>query len=484
MKMKRILPLIYVLLVLTACSHSREEEGGGGSAIRNTVDVIMKIYITSPTSSTRAYVTEESKVNSVALLVFERNNSLPNDAESATFLYSRTAWQQSGTTYRTTLPTGSNLDIYYAINADASLIASVNEGETFAEAYPKLVLTNPEALVKDNLPMWGILQGVTLSESDEVINLGTISLLRSVASTDIVIKDTSFNFEEGTIVYATNQGYLAHRFSDVSSATGQITGPLVPSGTTYTTSWTESATTNADSYQSIENVFYFFDNDATASTSQNYTKLIIKGSYDGGTATYYPLAFRNNNQEKIQAARNRKFTITVNNVHSDGYETIEEAMEADDVAVDYEVLEWDDYSNEIEVTTPDGTLYYVSFTDGRTAQVGDLRFSEAYLFFSSNAITWESGAPTNVTMWFTDDTTTTSTTGSVASDRFNVDLIQQSDGEYYFFITTLAAYAATSAGNYTQTVTVNIGDLLQFTITMTQLQNGWTQGSDNEVIVS
>lgn len=502
--MKKIYFIIAVLCIASLFASCNQDQAPDVLGFGDEVEVEMSI-ITSSMSQTRAKIDEEDIINNLCVLVFDAK-----DAETegdAKFLYYRHAWL-NGDNYRAILSTGSNRKIYLAANAkDLIEGAQLNKDvDTYASVRNKLIIKSeanpkgPKVLVNNKLPMWGIIDGVkTISESDDFVNLGTVKLLRSVASADISVKDVDFDFVGAYIVRATNQGYLMHESSNVKTENGNlvIDKPMVPNGTIYnfgnedSERWFHDATIDKYGFQSVLNKFYMFENDATASTASQtpqkyYTKMIVEGKYNNGGSTFYPLAFRNKNNEKVQVARNRKFEIFVNNVHGPGYPSIDEAKDSEDVNMGYEVVFWDDgYIDENIIV--DGP-YYVSFSGAKTILLANNANSKAKRWFSTNALIWDVDKPTNLTWSFGTITSTTpvATSNSIQNDRFKVELKKDTDDteSYYLEITALVDYKEEVAvfGEHIATLSIKMGRI-QFEITIEQVENGWKDGGNqNETL--
>lgn len=465
-----------VVAVFASCSRDHSEIGGISAG---EVEVALNI-VTATQHSTRAVIADESKINNLYVLVFDASSAEAQlDEQKAKYLYCRHAWLTGTDTYHTVLKTGAGLNLYFAANA-GSLIqdSEINAGDTYETVRGKLLLENPAQTLCDNIPMWGIALGKTIAESDTRVNLGTIRLLRSVASADISIIDKTFVFEQAHIVYAVTKGYLPHLNSNLTPE-GQIAILEVPASAAYDFSWSATPTVNSSGDASVENKFYMFENDATASTAHHYTKLIVEGKFNGHSSTFYPLAFRkDNDNKKIQAARNRKFMINVIKVNGDGYPSIDEAKEAEDVNMAYDVIEWDE--NEESYLIIDGPNF-VSFPSGKKAILSDQKNTDTRVYFSTNALTWNGGTPTNLTMSFASDLTGGTTSDRLFNDRFNVQLVQDAtdpSGEaYYFLITTKADYTDNTKGSRTATLYLRFGRI-QFHIHMEQVPNNWNSGND------
>lgn len=474
--MKNIYSIITVVSIVVLFLSCRQDYSSEIQIPAGEVEVEMNIL--APTlAHTRAWVVDEDKINNLYVLVF----SMPQGGseDDAAFLYYRHAWLSGTNTYRAVLKTGTNLNIYFAANVEDLILEADLEDDTytFAQVREKLILTKPNEIRKGNLPMWGVVSDKTISESNGLVNLGTVKLLRSVASADLEITDPQFGFENAGMVLATNKGFLMHEMGNVNSE-GKIIAPKVPENAVYNFgngyTWTEPATNNK-----VVNKFYMFENDATADTApdKRYTKLIVAGRYNGGGITYYPLSFYNANKTKVQVARNRKFDITITKVNGKGYPTVDEAINAEDVEMGFEVIIWDGYEYETEIIV-DGTKY-VSFPKGKTILLADQEESDALLWLSTNALEWVGESPANL-VWSFNNFITETTLDTISNDRFTVSITNKGDESYCLLAIADKAYEDVTGGSHEATLSIRVGNI-QFAIDLQQLENGWNEGSKHEV---
>jgi len=291
---------------------------------------------------TRSGETSESAINTVDVLVF--------GGTPKTFMYSRYAWQKSGSLYSATLKIGTDQDLYFAINARNVIEnANLTEGMSLNEAFALLVMENPESFnltgTNNGLPMWGCALGQTINDApsnSSVNNLGIIKLLRSVAAVEVSVTDDTFNLLEGSIAYGANKGLLAFSTANITpnfQSDFRTINPEIPAGMTTTKTWHRIPSGSNE----LKHVFYLYENDNQSA----HTKVILKGEWGGASPTFYPLSLRNpETDDKLPIKRNTKFIIIVTKVNGDGYATWEEARDAEAVNINYDVIIWDDLSDE------------------------------------------------------------------------------------------------------------------------------------------
>lgn len=313
-------------------------------------------------------------------------NASGTSAESeAVFEYARYAWYNSATaTYRTVLKIQDDVNLYFMANAKdmvEGLIASgdITKGMAFAAVREKLLLKDPHLLTNDNLPMSGHLPGKSITESATYLNLGTVKLLRSVASTDISVTSTDFELEQAHVAYGTSLGYLAYNSGDLMTGKISTTAtPRVPSAAGRDIEWavSPSAFTAGEPSYEVQNKLYMYENDADGTGTSRYTKLVLQGRYKDGDATYYPIAFRDDDtNEKIQVARNHKFSVTVTKVNGDGYVTIDRFVGNEKVIFSLEEAGIDGYPDGQTIDT-DGNLWVAVFDGYKVIKINPRKYND------------------------------------------------------------------------------------------------------------
>lgn len=419
---------------------------------------------------TRAPIASEDAIYTVDLLVFDASDA-SNEGE-AEYLYSRYAWLKSGSTYRAVLKEGEKLNVYFAINA-RSLIDAMNSDMasgttyTYADVKEMLVMsTSPDQISLTNgLPMWGMALNRTITDA-ATNNLGTIKLLRSVASTDITITASDFTLAKGHIVYGADKGYFPYSSTNVSTDF-QTLLPEAPGTITTIKEWNSTPTVA----NQINNVFYMYENDADGTGTKKQTKVILEGVWTGtggsGRTTFYPLAFRDPvSNAKHKVKRNFKYVIVITSVNGDGFGTLDEAKDAEDVNMDYEIIEWNQ-NNDGDIHI-DGTKYFS--ISSKSAVLSSQTGAVSELVFKTNY------ALGDILMKYNESDTGVADVIDT-HNRFKVEVLTKTvDGNTYtcFQITAKQGYG-TSDNPATLIVTVG---RIKFVIDMKQVQNKWELGGD------
>lgn len=439
----------------------------GGNCTRE-----IELRFTKISAATRAVA--DDAIVTVDILVFDGRGA---DTDNAKFLYSRYAWEKGGGVYATVLKTGSELDLYFAVNARDIVNGALTEGMTWSQAKTLLTMADPQNVGLDSgLPMWGFKLDHTISEGPAE-NLGVIRLLRSVASVDVTVTASNFSLGKGYLVYCADKGSLP--FSPGNAATdagGLVSGIQVPEPPASMATGAERSHTIApgDPANAIVDIFYMYENDAPAGGRKN-TKVILEGRWSGSQKTentFYPLSLRNKTTgEKMTVKRNAKFIIVVTGVHGDGYPTIDDAKEAEDLNVEYDVIEWNEWEDaDIIVDGP----YWFSIPSKSVLMPRDSG-KTAELRFSTNI------PVEDVLLRLAD--TDEGTAVLDAHPRFKVEVVQatDADGNPYncFRVTNKLDYGT---DDNPATIVVTAGRI-RFTLTVAQLDRSdgdWEWGGDTD----
>lgn len=471
--MNKIWLLLISLLVFISCN-----ENTVGDPLDTTggeVEVAMTIVTAG--AYARAYIAAEDALNDITILVVGSDGK---------FQYKKDAWAITANTFKSNLKIASGLTLYIASNAKTFLNSStiaplLVDGTDWSTIEPQLILTNnPNTIAYTNgLPMWSRLTGVNI-ENKPANDLGEVKLLRSIASTDITVTNTDFVLEEVYICFGADRGLLPYDPAAIAVVSGnpQASAPRTVTGMLTDKEWsTTSISSYASSYY-VNNHFYMYEN-ATSLTgihtaTSSPTKVVAKGRYKSGNSTYYPLAFRNPGatpETKLQVTRNCKYILIVTRVNGDGYGTLDEAKEAEDVNAKYEVIDWNiNGDNDIFV---DGTRY-VSVS-GKTATLYRPSGSTCFIAVSSNY------DEADILMkYLTADTGVNPLLDT--HSRFTVELTTI-DGQPGFLFTAKQAYGDGLPNDHETSMIVTAGRI-EFNIAIRQLNEdplGWNDGGNTGI---
>ncbi len=472
--MKLFIPLLCTLCLFASCKKDRETD-----KTPPTEGKQVEFRFNVPVSS-RAKVVDNA-INELDVLVFRRQAAYAADPQRSTFLYTRYAWRVSDGRWRTNLMPGEGLDLYFAVNSHALVqgLAPSVVGREYRDVAPMLVLSTPGPDIgTGGLPMWG---GIADKAILDIPNndLGTVELLRSVASTDIRITASDFTLQQAVLCYAADRGLLP--FASLSSQTPNVPGNMTSASTA---DWTY--TLGAGDGNKVEDIFYMYENDAPfagGNPQRRSTRLVLKGVWnnaDGsGMPTWYPIALRSEDaggeMVKSQVVRNNKYIVVITKVNGDGFPSFEEAKDAEGVNIDYEIIDWNQNTDGGIII--DGAQYiWIEHDrnerrDDRTAVVYRAAGSDDRVGFTTNIPLTDFTLSLNGGV-YPDPSDKT----AVMNSRFNVE-IKTENGKNYFNFTALAAYG-TSLNPSTLTV---VAGRIRFTLTVIQKDSDsrdWNDGGN------
>jgi hypothetical protein len=536
--MKKLFILVSALATLAACQKEVTRDGSAPVQIRISTGAEVG------GAMTRANNYSDEAVVRVDVLVFDNSEATSGgDHLDAKLVETRYAYKKSGSTdlYSTTLKAGADLDIYFAINAEAIITAAnlVVGTDTWATVQKKLIMTPADMIdrAEYGLPMWGYRYGETISSGSEGNNFGTVYMTRAIASADVTIAAAVNNFEliEGSVEYAVDKGYLAYLvdedyFRIAEGATGGplnidkpqmhywLTEPQIPTGATTGVSPadfrvvraldTDEESPTYDNNKLLDEL-YFFENDgpgtSSSPTGRKYSKVVLKGIWDDPDVlvdtkeTYYPLAFRDRDEneeninERVEIIRNRKFIFTISKVNGHGYPTLEEAKQGEDLNMQYEVIPWDEWEDTELVVGSDSRWVSISPSRNKT------EIKQASLYrnaTSTDEIAFTTNYdPKEFTLSLEDGETITLSEAEknagiiarVQSEAYTIDLVYvgtNSDGEAQgkFIFTARKDYTANPQPN--EAILTVANPYVKFTLKVDQENSSpedWKDGGDQIV---
>jgi len=438
-------------------------------------EVEMALY--TPLTYTRADDSEdpETEIKELDLVV----------CKDGKYLYTRPAYKSSYAKFRSILKIDSDVTICFFANCRDLLAEYADifrEGEEWEDIYPNLIDNHPDRLTNNAgyLPMWGQLETVTVADQ-KVNDLGTVTLLRSVAAAEVLftLQNNEFVLKEGYVYYAADQGYIVPSGGNLVKENGELTGVLLPECPSAMQTGLRLEVKNLQK-NSIQQSFYFYDNDvvSTGEIKRRQTRLVVGGYFNGETKmTYYPLDFKYEGSI-VKPIRNQKYRIIVTAVNSEGWESPGEAAEAAAVNMDYDVIPWDEYTDDhIGI---DGTDYLS--LQKKTVELFREAGSAVQIYMHT---TYES---TKLNLDFVEsyNGTVQREAGKIWNDRFEVEVVTDAQGEVSgLLFTALENYNPSDVLSNKQTLKLTAGRI-RFDITITQLNynsNDWNDGGDEERVL-
>lgn len=388
-------------------------------------------------------------------------------------------------TFRSTLQVDQGVDIYYFANCRSVLeSAGMTAGEAWATIENRLILTETESIIDGQkvLPMWGYMKNVTITDN-VVNNLGTIRLLRSVASVNVTFdpERTGLDFTP-TIAYlyfGADKAYASPIESnwDLKNEVLQgIVKPLSPDDMT-TTVKKESG---FDEATGMSNTFYTFDNSADTyldgSTQNRRTRLVVGGYFDDpSTLSYYPLDFFKTGQDSLlKVTRNSQYSLTITSVNGEGWPDPDIAADKAPVNITYDVINWTE--NTHKNIAVDGVDYLSISTKSVTLQQKE--GSKAVIRVSG---TFEADAFTLSFKGNHNGEQQLSGTGvGIENNRFRVEMVGN-ETNHTITVTALGNYSANANENLDEFV-IEAGRI-RFNVDIKQINSGgWYDGGKENII--
>ncbi len=482
--MKRIILVLLAVSALTSCFRDKYEVSGG----KGEKEVEIQIYGVSDSQTKSFGSPEENTVKDLDLLIFKNDR----------FLYWRSAYKIDGN-YRATLEVDNGIDVYFLANSRDQLFQvfptkEVEQnyiGYSWDSMMEMLVDTNPQRLLQNGtavpLPMWAGLKGQTVEELS-MNHWPVITLLRSVASVDVMVRDTvsTFQLTDLYVYFAPDKGYLGTRDQNYSPS-GYVFFPESP----YAMETGERL--HSDVYDpntmSIANKIYLYDNDYnqnTVPTASKRSTRVVVGGYFKGSKCYYPIDFEDaSNRQLLPVTRNWKYVFMINSVSGRGYSDPDYASTEPPVNLNYSVMEWkENIFGDFAVSWP----YYI-WLEKREANVHRDAGSHLYIGLNSNVPepeiklafeTSHNGIPSVVS-----ENDNGCEGNGIKNNRFRIEKITEANGVNLkaLKITALGDYNAGAREPNEDKVTITAGQI-NFVINITQLDKSnsdWTDGGNEDV---
>ncbi|MCD7978810.1 MAG: FimB/Mfa2 family fimbrial subunit, partial [Tannerellaceae bacterium] len=293
--MKKILLLtVSLLFTLISCSDDANDlietpnPGPGVSATDQSVEIAFKSAI----SDNGSVSFSDEDVEELDILVFKGDE----------YQYRRNAYTSNYATFRSTLKIDNDLDLYFFANSRSALTDELlTEGDSWEEIREKLVISFTDTIIhgKQVVPMWGQVKNTRVS--DDLINRYEVSLLRSVASANIIfkLKDTgtlAFEPKVAFVYYTSDCGFLAPAPHNLDLDGNDLRGVFAAESPSYMRTNIRKRMDFDVEKGAFPAPFMMFDNE-TSETKKKHpenrrTRVVVGGHLNGSSAlTYYPLDF-------------------------------------------------------------------------------------------------------------------------------------------------------------------------------------------------
>jgi hypothetical protein len=326
---------------------------------------------------------QEKAISDLYVLAFPTSG---NNAGKLAYLKAATPVSGSTTGFEVELP-ADTYDFMVVGNAATNVLNagftlnSTTKAQAVAAMTVSTLVANNYKWTGTTIPLWGYtLSSVTVSDDSPTTPI-TVDMHRMLARIDVELSTLAASGTEGgtgnanfslTEVYLVNyntSGQIAPNYTSTTywNPTGGVVNlgkgiavkPSLPSvtgkqeGMATSSPWTPAQKYNsADGLtaNAIERAIYTFEADnGSASTHSTNPCVVVGGSYDGGSTTYYRVDFISKGGTEssptytyLDLLRNHRYTITINKVTGAGYDTPKEAFDSRSFNMEVDVMEWEE----------------------------------------------------------------------------------------------------------------------------------------------
>jgi hypothetical protein len=195
----------------------------------------------------------------------------------------------------------------------APAVASINNGNIEREALLNGIVAG-EIDKTGGFPMYGEKDNVTISETNTTIS-SPVALTRAVARVDVSVTAADFTLSSVRLYNRSEKGRVAPGSSspNIPEPASKLTGPLLynpDNGLTAT---------------GVEEAIYTFESPVEANWEDN-TCLVISGSYNGGSESFYRVDFLGGNGTYIPLLRNHRYLVSITSITGNGWTDEEKAL--------------------------------------------------------------------------------------------------------------------------------------------------------------
>lgn len=336
--------LLFLLAVMAACSMGDDMP----DPIEEGLEVMVTVTTNTSEPLTRAVITDDAAIHIFTALIFDQNNKL---------LYATEGVKRSGVFTFKLLSSGTALNIYFVANVQSSLVTGFTPGTALSTVKQQLSVLSSGVTNANGYPMAGMarLNNLPASFSN---NLNVI-MLRSTASARIVV----------------NASIPVSKFKLVSVAVYRANDRVQVIPAADPANWNSPKVTEASPAGAKTNGVFSVDNTSTNSidgimvpeaspvTEANLqvrtpTVLVVGGVYNNsGKTTYYRVDFNSElpGHPFGQVLRNYKYTLNINNVDSEGWDTPGNAADNAASGTSVTIQNWDGNASNVTI---DGPYYF------------------------------------------------------------------------------------------------------------------------------
>lgn len=409
--------LLYAGTALLAVSCVLDEKEVGVTPTQEIATVRFTLSVPGvatprPTVTRSLTDAQEDAVSSVDVLVFHTSGD-----HSGKLFRREKGTHISGTTFEVKLPEGT-YDLVVLGNATAIVDAAGASlvPQTTLKAAAVAALTHANAggyWTATTIPMWGYKDGVVVDETTSLTGGDAIDMHRMVAKVEVQVAAAAAgtgndNFELTSVrLYNYNtKGRLAPDAANfnptggiVNAGKGIATAPTIPADRGAVTGGSNPlvfTSTHGVLPSSFTNTIYTYEAArGTALTLEDNPCLVVGGSYQGGTETFYRVDFvqrTGSTDTYLDLLRNHRYTVQINSVTGGGHPDPEEAFNSRSFNIEALVMAWEEGG--MTGIAFDGTNYLAVSQDSFefTREERGATDDDNTLTIKTNCATWTAAA--------------------------------------------------------------------------------------------
>lgn len=406
---------------------------------------------------------DEDEIGEIDILVFGKPSASDPDAGAAYSYRARTTRiidggdNGGGKSFRVTLKKSDDHQRLVVLANSRSVIEPLTagfDGKTYEEVMAGLVMTKPGAWnsatgTYDPLPMWGQSAFRVFTEAESAA--GEIELIRSLARIDVVVNAAAQDdfILSGVWFYnPSTKGLLAPSASNWDAMEGEAVAVSLPSAGRSASPvpfpYTELTTEDV----ALQGVIYTFEAPAAAgNTAATDACLVVKGSWNGETDSYYRIDFHDGT-DFLPLLRNFHYVVSIDEVKARGYPNETEALSSGFTALTAVTKVWNE--GDMGSVVWDGHHYLTVSTNEYTV------YPEAQAITGISAGTnypegWKAAAtlgPDDDPDWFTIEPGSSAGAGNKAPHAINMVLLANT-GDH-----DRTAVVTVTAGRLQQEITI------------------------------
>lgn len=351
MMKQKILYLLLALLTWTSCV---QEDIAPQPSPSVGKEVVVEFDATLPAYRTKG-VRANGGVNELRLLVFNQSGTLI-DVREATL----SAQTEQGGKFRVILEGTQNRRFIHFVACENPADWAAFNFESMIGYHEGMVILR---LSTSNLVYWHRKELATGIPDGQVFTGETIPLLRNQAKISVQSTATNFVLEGFTLHNYASRGTIApFNTTTAQFETGVVTEPQA--GVALKAGQETSISTTDQ---------YLFERHNQVAT--DYTSVIVKGRYNGGSSTYYKIDLIDAQKKRYDIERNCHYVVKIKSVHKAGEKTFAKALVANshnNTALDPNIAKYKSISDGVAKLEVDE--YLVLFTQPNQQAVVGARY--------------------------------------------------------------------------------------------------------------